>query len=73
MYKLILPCLCKRKGQQSEEEQNRDLAQPDSRTLKAVLIKAYRFGTVIYTASLVAQRVKHLPTMRETRVRSLGL
>ena len=24
------------------------------------------------TASLVAQRVKHLPAMRETRVRSLG-
>ena len=24
-------------------------------------------------ASLVAQTVKHLPTMRETRVRSLGL
>ena len=26
----------------------------------------------MYWASLVAQRVKHLPTMRETRVRSLS-
>ena len=25
-----------------------------------------------YTCSLVAQRIKHLPAMRETRVRSLG-
>lgn len=40
MVKLILTCKCKRR-QYSEEEQNRDLAQSDVRTLKTiVLIKA---------------------------------
>ena len=29
-------------------------------------------GLVVSWASLVAQRLKHLPTMRETWVRSLG-
>ena len=29
-------------------------------------------GIYIYGASLVAQRLKHLPPMQETRVRSLG-
>ena len=28
--------------------------------------------TMVFPASLVAQTVKHLPTMRETQVRSLG-
>ena len=31
-----------------------------------------KYLTIIMKASLVAQTVKHLPAMRETRVRSLG-
>ena len=31
-----------------------------------------RFDMIHMQASLVAQTVKHLPTMRETRVQSLG-
>ena len=37
----------------------------------AVFVK-YRVKCVNVGASLVAQMVKHLPTMRETRVQSLG-
>ena len=35
-------------------------------------IALFSLSLPFYWASLVAQRVKHLPTMRETRVRSLG-
>ena len=32
----------------------------------------FLFNTFVLKTSLVAQTVKHLPTMRETRVQSLG-
>ena len=34
--------------------------------------RGYLVPTVWFGASLVAQRIKHLPAMRETRIRSLG-
>ena len=33
----------------------------------------FLFNTFVLKTSLVAQTVKHLPTMRQTRVQSLGL
>ena len=49
---------------------SRDITFPT----KVFIVKAMVFPVVMYgCASLVAQMVKHLPAMQETRVRSLGL
>ena len=39
-----------------------------------ILLSTYMFGYYLHTCltSLVAQTVKHLPTMQDTRVQSLG-
>ena len=47
-------------------------AQPDPPGFLENLLSALQIRTATGPASLVAQRVKHLPTMLETRVRSLG-
>ena len=46
--------------------------KPESWFSQAFLIGALGISIRLIWASLVAQRLKHLPTMRETRVPSLG-
>ena len=83
------PALCghsenaaiRKPGRESSPELTRlhpDLRIPTSRTVRNTLpfLKAPHlqyFAMVALRASLVAQVVKHLPAMRETWLRSLGL
>ena len=63
---LFFSCLLSASYNDYLHEGNHFFASVDSTNIEQA------FTTILHQASLVSQRVKHLPAMRETWVRSLG-